>query len=113
MDTLCWKCKNACGNCSWSKFGVPMKGWVAKETKIKGYLGKIKSYIVYDCPEYEFDGKDYSIYKSPYFWSEKDIERLINLKKQNKTLKECAIELKKSKSSVQEKIKKLKLMNKI
>lgn len=54
-ETLCWRCKNACGNCSWSAFFHPVKGWNAKKTKIKvssEQLHETESYIVKSCPQF-------------------------------------------------------------
>ena len=57
-DTICWSCKNACGNCSWSRSFKPVKGWKAKKTKLKarrdsGNSKYEESYIVKQCPEYQ------------------------------------------------------------
>ena len=54
-ETLCWKCANACGGCSWSNHWehTPVSGWTATPTKLR--LDNDKnggSYIVFDCPEY-------------------------------------------------------------
>ncbi len=54
-ETLCWECKNACGKCSWSKNFVPVKGWEALPTKIKGSFESetvIDSFLVINCPEF-------------------------------------------------------------
>ena len=54
-DTLCWDCKNACGNCAWSKNFTPVEGWVITKTKIKGNFetdSVIDSCIVHSCPEF-------------------------------------------------------------
>lgn len=66
LDTICWECKNAVPNfeklqgCSWSAFGIPVKGWNAKKTVIKNgyYLDHInlpdtQSYCVFECPNFE------------------------------------------------------------
>lgn len=56
-DTLCWKCKNAYGFCSWSggEF-IPVDGWNAIPTeKSMGKAGKMKSYCVIECPKFEKD----------------------------------------------------------
>lgn len=52
-NTLCWKCQNACGKCSWSARFEPVKGWKAKETIINNYYRSIKSYEVINCPDFE------------------------------------------------------------
>ena len=60
-ETLCWTCKNACGNCSWSRSLTPVEGWEAKKIKGKGnfYTGEIlDSFIVKNCPEYISDVKE-------------------------------------------------------
>lgn len=51
--TLCWKCNNTCGGCSWSKSFKPVKGWTAKKTMVKDSVELIESYIVIDCPKFE------------------------------------------------------------
>ena len=56
-STICWSCKRAYGECSWSKEYKEVDGWTAQETFLKGYnkdgtIGKIKSYIVTKCPQY-------------------------------------------------------------
>ena len=65
-QTLCWKCKKALGDCSWTKldedtreiFFQPVDGWVAEKTTLLMYRrgGKPRyetSYIVESCPQYE------------------------------------------------------------
>ena len=64
--TICWSCKKALGDCSWSKCDEdtgeilfqPVDGWVAEKTSLLAYSrgGKPKhvaSYIVESCPQYE------------------------------------------------------------
>lgn len=52
-DTLCWDCQNACGGCSWSEDFIPVKGWKAKPTKLKGYGDThTDSFHVIKCPKY-------------------------------------------------------------
>ena len=75
--TLCWRCANACGKCSWSANFQPVKGWRARKTIIKAdkyeqWHKEISSYIVYDCPLFEDDTAQYKTsyqitvpYKSP------------------------------------------------
>ena len=58
-ETLCWSCKNACGDCSWSKNFTPVEGWKAKKTKLRLTRGPSEpqndfSYIIYGCPEYVY-----------------------------------------------------------
>ena len=59
-ETLCWDCQKANCGCSWSRFYVPVKGWVATPTKIKvyDYCARgvlIDSYNVSSCPEFVKD----------------------------------------------------------
>lgn len=51
-NTLCWQCKRAYGDCSWSESFVPVKGWNAEPTIIKGNKKEpeIYSYNVKKCP---------------------------------------------------------------
>lgn len=64
--TICWSCKKALGDCSWSKCDKdtgeilfkPVDGWVAEKTSllIRSYDGTkrhVTSYIVESCPQYE------------------------------------------------------------
>ena len=50
-NTICWECVNACGDCSWSESGIPVKGWEAEESSRQSSLGTI--YIVKACPMFE------------------------------------------------------------
>ena len=51
---LCWKCKKACGKCSWSRSFVPVAGWTAKETKIhNNQTNIISTYLIIDCPQFD------------------------------------------------------------
>ena len=47
---ICWKCKNACGGCSWSQGFQPVKGWIAEPYYIKE--DNQYSYDIKYCPEY-------------------------------------------------------------
>lgn len=50
-NSLCWQCKRAYGLCSWSDRFVPVEGWDAEPTIVKG--GKepeIQSYDIKKCP---------------------------------------------------------------
>lgn len=49
---LCWLCKNACGECNWSKYFKPVDGWVAEPTIIKDSMGNFSSYKIKKCPEF-------------------------------------------------------------
>ena len=64
--TLCWKCKKALGDCSWTKWDEdtteilfqPVDGWVAEKTILLMYSydgtpRHVTSYIVESCPQYE------------------------------------------------------------
>ena len=53
--TLCWDCVKAIGGCSWSDDLIPVKDWLAKETKISDE----QSFWVYDCPEFVRDAKNF------------------------------------------------------
>lgn len=48
----CCTCKNACWGCSWSKYFVPVVGWVAELTTVKDSEGDFSSYKIHKCPEY-------------------------------------------------------------
>lgn len=53
-SSICWKCNNTCGGCSWTREYRPVPGWQADEKIIKSSKGKIvKSYIVKKCPDFE------------------------------------------------------------
>ena len=64
-STLCFWCANATtSGCSWSKSLIPVNGWDAESSSIllswvqtkdknpKYYEYKMKSFDVYDCPEF-------------------------------------------------------------
>lgn len=52
--TLCWKCKNAYGQCSWSSEFQAVDGWDAKPTIIRNLINgeerNIDSFDVKRCP---------------------------------------------------------------
>ena len=52
-QTLCWRCINATGGCSWSQELIPIPGWEARKTYIEN---KFYSYEVFACPEYQPGG---------------------------------------------------------
>ena len=55
MKTLCWKCENACGDCSWSDHWEhrPVPGWKAVPTQMKlNNYRNGESFIVIECPEF-------------------------------------------------------------
>ena len=49
---LCWRCKNACGGCSWSRNKTPIKGWDAEPDIVKDKEGYFHSYKIKNCPEF-------------------------------------------------------------
>ena len=60
IQSRCWNCRRAIGECSWSSEFIPVKGWTAEKTIIKTTPsairdGKVDSYLVYDCPLFEHD----------------------------------------------------------
>ena len=65
-QTICWSCKKALGDCSWSKLDEdkkeilfkPVDGWVAEKTSLlmysyDGTKRHVTSYNVESCPQYE------------------------------------------------------------
>ena len=51
--TLCWKCSNATGGCSWSKSLLPIDGWETEEKIIDHQ----PTHKVISCPEFVADNK--------------------------------------------------------
>jgi hypothetical protein len=51
-EQLCWRCKNACGGCNWSRFLMPIDGWIAESTIVKDSSGDFSSYRIRKCPEF-------------------------------------------------------------
>ena len=49
---LCWRCKNACGGCSWSRCLKPVDGWTAEPTIVRDSNGDFPSYKITKCPEF-------------------------------------------------------------
>ena len=54
---LCWKCKKACGLCSWSHHFEPIPGWTAKPIRRSFGNGKkgpvvMDTYRITECPLY-------------------------------------------------------------
>lgn len=77
--TLCWKCANACGGCSWSADFIPVDGWNAIPTIISanhgcGLYADIESYIVKSCPRFKDDSARYAKQK-PLYCSTKVIKK--------------------------------------
>lgn len=56
-QTLCWDCAKACGGCSWSANGKPVKGWLAMGRMIRDVHGAYtwQSYMVISCPKFKRD----------------------------------------------------------
>lgn len=54
--SICWRCKNACGGCSWSRNGEPIDGWTADCRPIKMEPDRLAdSYEVFACPQFEYE----------------------------------------------------------
>lgn len=55
-ETICWKCKKACGKCSWSSRLEPVEGWDATPTKVvdsaSGRRIVTDTFKVNHCPEF-------------------------------------------------------------
>ena len=51
-EQLCWKCKKACGGCSWSDNLTPVDGWDATPTIVKDSMGDFESFKIKKCPEF-------------------------------------------------------------
>lgn len=49
-EQICWRCKNACGGCSWSHNLTPVNGW--KATFIKREDDELDTYKIIYCPEF-------------------------------------------------------------
>lgn len=73
-STLCWKCANACGGCSWSDGSfTPVPGWTARQTSVmvprgKHGTGMTESYMVEECPLYEDDRDKYKMRDDESAW---------------------------------------------
>ena len=62
VSTLCEVCQNACGGCTWSRYGVqkPVDGWEAIWNDLVSNHGGVsnpffvtmESYVVLSCPQY-------------------------------------------------------------
>lgn len=59
---ICFDCKNACGNCEWSKVDPetgkirfhPVPGWTAKKVKLRtAWSGEIDTYRITSCPKFD------------------------------------------------------------
>lgn len=49
QDQLCWRCKNACGGCRWSREFKPIPGWTAVPT----FKDRSNTYNILKCPEFK------------------------------------------------------------
>lgn len=57
---ICFNCKKACGDCSWSEKFEPVPGWTAKKVMLNlGVTHKkrrwAETYYITACPEFEPD----------------------------------------------------------
>lgn len=62
-NTLCWRCGNATGGCSWSRDFEPVPGWNALERPVMTKNGecRAKSFLVLWCPEFRAESvKDWT-----------------------------------------------------
>jgi len=57
-ETLCWKCANCYGDCSWSEDFIPVDGWDAAPFVHKYYIAQNGSYVTYTS---------YSVFACPLF----------------------------------------------
>ena len=60
-EQLCWKCKKACGGCSWADRFEPVEGWTA-EKRVRKYnlfdvTATYETYEIRACPEFVKDRK--------------------------------------------------------
>lgn len=54
--SICARCANCCGRCSWSAMFVPVKGWDAEPTIINiSGVRSITSFLVKSCPMFRSD----------------------------------------------------------
>ena len=54
-QSLCWRCKNCFGGCSWSESFEPVEGWSAERTIIQHFNAETPSFLVRDCPLFAAD----------------------------------------------------------
>lgn len=54
-STICWRCANACGGCSWSATFQPVEGWHAIKTQIEANRTAAcrDSFRVMVCPQFK------------------------------------------------------------
>lgn len=104
-DTLCWECENACGGCNWSrKKASPVQGWNAIRNDL---VGGIESYVVISCPEFVSDGKEHKIarkQKGYRKWDSAQTLQLYRLRREGKTIAQCAEIMKRTKDSIKKKL---------
>lgn len=102
-ETICWKCANACGGCSWSqKRAKPVDGWEAIRRDL--YRG-IESYIVLSCPKFVPDRQDEKKKAGKIrVWTLEETRRLHRMREQGFTVQQCAEILKRSKEAVKKKL---------
>ena len=54
-QSLCWRCKNCFGGCSWSESFEPVEGWRTERTIIQHFNAETPSFLVRDCPLFAVD----------------------------------------------------------
>ena len=54
-QSLCWRCKNCFGGCSWAESFEPVEGWRAERTIIQHFNTETPSFLVRDCPLFAVD----------------------------------------------------------
>ena len=54
-QSLCWRCKNCFGGCSWSESFEPVEGWRAERTIIQHFNAETPSFLVRNCPLFAAD----------------------------------------------------------
>lgn len=52
---LCWRCKNSCGTCSWSRSLIPVKGWKAEPSIVRNCGVNFNTYSIKECPQFIFE----------------------------------------------------------
>lgn len=66
-QTLCWDCENSTKPhiCPWARDATPVKGWVAKPTRLGGSY-PMDSYRVIDCPLFKRDSFDGGVTRNAF-----------------------------------------------
>ena len=54
-QSLCWRCKNCFGGCSWAESFEPVEGWRAERTIIQHFNAETPSFLVRNCPLFAAD----------------------------------------------------------